>query len=160
MPVLIRSAVLGSILGGVVVAAVTAKNAQETGMSARAAEEWTGASVASAIAQTPVLVCGGFSEEGRYANLEVAWSFRLCESTPETYEYQLRFRNLSDRSVEFGFRVWVREPETCGRRGSGEPALRGIKRLHSGQLEEWPYAAGEVLRARYQGRIWSCADVE
>ncbi len=102
-------------------------------------------------------VCGGFSQEGLYDNLPVAWSFRLCEGDEDQYEVQVRFRNSSDRMVSFQFRVWLERPESCDAGASGAALLiGGAKRLRPGENEEWPFSTGAVLRRHYRGKIWSC----
>lgn len=106
-------------------------------------------------------VCGGFSAEGRYDNVPVAWSFRLCEIAEHAYEVQLRFRNVSRRParpVRFAYRVWSEPPGTCdGTESERSSLLAGEKKLRPGEIDEWPYAVGVVLRRAYRGEIWSCA---
>lgn len=106
-------------------------------------------------------VCGGFSAEGRYDNVPVAWSFRLCEVADHAYEVQLRFRNVSTRParpVRFAYRVWSEPPDRCDGSESGRSSLlAGEKELRPGEVDEWPYTVGVVLRRAYRGEIWSCA---
>lgn len=163
MAFLARSVVLVSCVGGAAITGVTAK-----GAFLRVVDpEWerTHAVAAAGPVTLPVTqpdtgmgVCGGFSEEGRYDNLPVAWSFRLCESAADSYEVQLRFRNLSERPQRFQYRVFLQSPRECvASRASGSPLLiGGGKWLRPGQVEEWPYTAGATLRRDYRGRIWSC----
>lgn len=106
-------------------------------------------------------VCGGFSAEGRYDHVPVAWSFRLCEIAEHAYEVQLRFRNVSKRParpVRFAYRVWSEPPGTCdGSESERSSLLAGEKELRPGEVDDWPYAVGVVSRRAYRGEIWSCA---
>lgn len=160
MAIVARSVLL-TLLGGVAI----------TGLSAKAtlspwADEVDGGSVAAVgPAEIPATepetgtgVCGGFSDEGRYGNLPIAWSFRLCEAAHDMYEVQLRFRNLSERPVRFQYRVWLESPRRCDADRLNESRLLtgGDKQLRPGQTDEWPYSLGAAPRNEYRGRIWSC----
>lgn len=101
--------------------------------------------------------CGGFTAETRFGNLPVAWSYRLCELTGDSYEVQLRFRNLSRREVDFRFMAWLDEPSTCEPALAGTmPFVSGYRSLGPGQTEEWPYNSAVAHKQTYTGRVWSC----
>lgn len=172
MVLIARSVLLGCTVAGAAVLSVTAREA-----SPRSAMPIVGPSGNSPIqpggpavlpdtqSETGRSVCGGFSAEGRYQNLPVMWSFRLCESAAHEYDVQLRFRNVSAREVRFEYRVWSERPGACddsaGRSLEGEqrltPLLEREKELRPGEGDEWPYAGGVVPRREYRGEIWSCA---
>jgi hypothetical protein len=101
--------------------------------------------------------CGGFTGETRFGNLPVTWSYRLCELTEDSYEVQLRFRNLSRRTVDFRFLAWLVEPGSCEPTLAGsEPFVSGYRSLRPGQTEEWPYNSAVAHKQKYSGRVWSC----
>jgi hypothetical protein len=162
MPLLARSVAFASFVGAAALTGVTAK-----GAFSPADQEGPGQPedlVLDASADLPGIrpetgagVCGGFSEEGRYDNLPVAWSFRLCESAQDVYEVQVRFRNLSERQVRFQYRVWHASPRRCDGAVSNESRLLiGEKQLRPGQQDDWPYTAAEIPRLEYRGQVWSC----
>lgn len=162
MPLLARSVVLVSVIGAATITGVTAKGAfsdeeqvgrdQPYPMTLAASAERPGQR-----RENGAGVCGGFSEEGRYHNMPVAWSFRLCESAQDLFEVQVRFRNLSERPVRFQYRVWLNEPGRCDGAVSNEShLLMGDKQLRPGQQEDWPYTAAELPRQDYRGQVWSC----
>lgn len=165
MPIIARSVLLGSFLSAAAVTAFTANGAFSndgshggTGPVLVRMSELGGGGLPASVEGTGAGVCGGFSPEGRYDDVPVAWSFRLCESAQDTYEVQVRFRNLSDRSLQFQYRVWLAQPERC--EAASDPSatllLGGKKRLRPGQSEEWPFSTAEALRRDYRGRVWSC----
>lgn len=165
MPFLARSVLFGSLVAGAAVLAVAAKGAFPP-IAARVEDPMRGGAVQldgpDPLPQVRAgRVCGGFSTEGRYDDVPVAWSFRLCEVAERAYEVQLRFRNVSERPprpVRFAYRVWVESPGTCDGPGPDRSALvEGERKMRPGEVDEWPYAAGVVLRRAYRGRIWSCA---
>lgn len=165
MPIIARSVLLGSFLSAAAVTAFTANGAfSNDGSDAGIGPVLVGPSaldgrgLPASVEGIGAGVCGGFSLEGRYDDVPLAWSFRLCESAQDTYELQVRFRNLSDRSLRFQYRVWLAQPERC--EAATDPAakllLGGEKGLRPGQTEEWPFSTAEALRRDYRGRVWSC----
>jgi hypothetical protein len=165
MPIIARSVLLGSFLSAAAVTAFTANGAfSNEGSPASVGpvlvrpSELGGGGVPASVEGTGAGVCGGFSLEGRYDDVPAAWSFRLCESAPDTYEVQVRFRNLSARPLRFQYRVWLTQPARC--EAAADPSatllLGGEKRLRPGQSEEWPFSTAEALRRDYRGRVWSC----
>jgi hypothetical protein len=171
MAFLERSLALGSLLGAVMLLGLTARGAlsgDREMMNGDREIAWHTSVSATGPVQPPTSepntgagVCGGFSEEDRYDNLPVSWSFRLCEAAADQYDVQLRFRNRSDRPLRFQYRVWLAKPERCDAdAGSDRLLIGGAKSLRPGQSEEWPYSSVAVPRADYRGRVWSCVTPE